>query len=185
MEPASPPPPACADEELVLQAVGGSEEAFRVLYRRHSPRLRGLIRRLLGCVADESDDVLQVVWLRAMLGAATFKRQSALSTWLCGIAVRATMESLRQARRHRAFSLEANAYAPVVDIASRMDISNAMSRLPDHYRVAIVLHDVEGFTHDEIAEQLAIPIGTSKSNLHRARRAMRVLLTPRNEGPTT
>ena len=70
--------PPLPDAALVRQALAGDEEAFRLLYRRHSPRLRGLIRRLIGRAGDDSDDVLQVVWLRAMRGATTFRWTSPL-----------------------------------------------------------------------------------------------------------
>jgi RNA polymerase sigma factor (sigma-70 family) len=181
--PASDPP--LPDDALVQQALAGDEEAFRHLYRRHSPRLRGLIGRLIGSAGDDSDDVLQVVWLRAMRGAATFRWTSSLSSWLCGIAVRASMESLRNGRRRTVFALEHDMEAPAPDIISRLDLENAIARLPEHHRIVFLLHDVEGFTHEDIASQLGIAVGTSKAKLHRARRLMRAMLTPSIEGPPT
>jgi RNA polymerase sigma factor (sigma-70 family) len=179
--PASDPP--LPDAALVRQALAGDEEAFRLLYRRHSPRLRGLIRRLIGRAGDESDDVLQVVWLRAMRGAATFRWTSSLSSWLCGIAVRASMETLRDGRRRTVFALDSDVEAQAPDIVSRLDLENAIARLPEHHRIVFLLHDVEGFTYEEIASQLGIAVGTSKANLHRARRLMRAMLTSSIEGP--
>jgi RNA polymerase sigma factor (sigma-70 family) len=181
--PASEPP--ISDAALVRQALAGDEEAFRVLYRRHSPRLRGLIRRVIGWPGDDSDDVLQVVWLRAMRGAATFRWTSSLSSWLCGIAVRASMETLRDGRRRTLFALDSDLEAPAPDIVARLDLENAIARLPEHHRIVLLLHDVEGFTHEEIANQLGIAVGTSRSNLHRARRLMRVMLTSSLERPPT
>jgi len=181
--PASDPPPP--DAVLVRQALAGDEEAFRLLYRRHSPRLRGLIRRLIGRAGDDSDDVLQVVWLRAMRGAATFRWTSPLSSWLCGIAVRASMETLRDGRRRTVFTLDSDVEAPAPDIVSRLDLEHAIARLPEHHRIVLLLHDVEGFTHEEIASQLGIAVGTSKAKLHRARRLMRAMLTSSIEGPPT
>jgi RNA polymerase sigma factor (sigma-70 family) len=181
--PASDPP--LPDAVLLRQALAGDEEAFRLLYRRHSPRLRGLIGRLIRRARDDSDDVLQVVWLRAMRGAATFRWTSALSSWLCGIAVRASMEALRDGRRGTVFTLDRDVEAPAPDIVSRLDLENAMARLPEHHRIVLLLHDVEGFTHEEIASQLGIAVGTSKAKLHRARRLMRAMLTSSIEGPPT
>jgi RNA polymerase sigma factor (sigma-70 family) len=173
------------DAALVRQSLAGDEEAFRLLYRRHSPRLRGLIRRLIGRAGGDSDDVLQVVWLRAMRGAAAFRWTSSLSSWLCGIAVRASMETLRDGRRRTVFALDSDVEAPAPDIVSRLDLENAMARLPEHHRIVLLLHDVEGFTHEEIASQLGIAVGTSKANLHHARRLMRAMLTSSSEGPPT
>jgi RNA polymerase sigma factor (sigma-70 family) len=177
--------PPLPDAALVRQALAGDEEAFRLLYRRHSPRLRGLIRRLIGRAGDGSDDVLQVVWLRAMRGAATFRWTSPLSSWLCGIAVRASMETLRDGRRRTVFTLDSDVEAPAPDIVSRLDLEHAIARLPEHHRIVLLLHDVEGFTHEEIASQLGIAVGTSKAKLHRARRLMRAMLTSSIEGPPT
>jgi RNA polymerase sigma-70 factor (ECF subfamily) len=181
--PASDPP--LPDAALVRQALAGDEQAFRLLYRRHSPRLLGLIRRLLCRAGDDSDDVLQVVWLRAMRGAPTFRWTSSLSSWLCGIAVRASMETLRDGRRRTVFALDSDVEAPTPDIVSRLDLENAIAKLPEHHRIVFLLHDVEGFTHEEIATQLGIAVGTSKANLHRARRRMRAMLTSSIEGSPT
>jgi RNA polymerase sigma factor (sigma-70 family) len=178
--PASDPP--LPDAVLVRQALAGDEEAFRLLYRRHSPRLRGLIRRVIGRAGHDSEDVLQVVWLRAMRGAATFRWTSSLSSWLCGIAVRASMETLRDGRRRTVVALDSDVEAPASDIVARLDLENAMARLPEHHRIALLLHDVEGFTHEEIANQLGIAVGTSKANLHHARRLMRAMLTSSIKG---
>lgn len=184
IQPALPDPlPSPTDGDLVQLALAGDEAAFRLLYRRHSPRLRGLIQRLVGRAGCDSDDVLQIVWLRAMRGAPTFRWDATLSSWLCGIAVRASMEALRDGRRQTVFALDSNVVAPAIDVGSRLDIESAIARLPDHHRVVFLLHDVEGFTHEEIASQLGIRVGTSKSNLHRARRVMRVMLASFIEGP--
>jgi RNA polymerase sigma factor (sigma-70 family) len=75
--------------------------------------------------------------------------------------------------------------APAPDIVARLDLENAMARLPEHHRIVLLLHDVEGFTHEEIASQLGIAVGTSKANLHRARRLMRAMLTSSIERPPT
>jgi RNA polymerase sigma-70 factor (ECF subfamily) len=177
-------PPMPRDEDLVRDALAGDELAFRLLYRCHTPRVLGLVQRLLGRESSDADDVLQTVWLRAMHGVADFNWNSTLNTWLCGIAVRASLETLRAVRGRTTVSLDDTGVAAAgsADIASRLDIDDAIAAVPQHYRVVFVLHDVEGFTHEEIAEQLAIPLGTSKANLHRARRLLRAKLGTYIEG---
>jgi RNA polymerase sigma-70 factor (ECF subfamily) len=164
------------DRVLVDEALGGNEQSFRVLYRRHTPRVLRLVQRLMGSQGAECDDLMQEVWLRAMVAAPRLRWTSPLQTWLCGIAVRVCAETVRERIRHREAELPDDVAAPELDLAHEIDIDHAMARLPEHYRVVFVLHDVEGRTHQDISEQLGVPIGTSKAYLHRARRQMRVLL---------
>jgi RNA polymerase sigma-70 factor (ECF subfamily) len=165
-----------ADRTLVAEALSGNEQSFRILYRRHTPRVLRLVQRLMGGAGAESDDVMQEVWLRAMLGAPKLRWTSPFQTWLCGIAVRVYAESVRQHLPNREAELPDDIAAPELDLAHNIDIDQAIAALPEHYRVVFVLHDVEGRTHHDIADQLGIAVGTSKANLHRARRQMRVLL---------
>src|SRR5687768_14341709 len=83
------------DKTLVDDALAGNEHSFRLLYRRHTPRVLRLVWRLMGGASAECDDLMQEVWLRAMLGAPKFRWMSSFQTWLCGIAVRAYAESKR------------------------------------------------------------------------------------------
>jgi RNA polymerase sigma-70 factor (ECF subfamily) len=175
-------PAELGDRELVDAALGGDEQAFRLLYRRHTPRLRKLVQRLCGTGGPESDDAVQEVWFRAMTGVQHFRWTSALQSWLCAIAVRVVSEATRAARKGTVLSLEHDVAAPHTDLASQIDIDGAIARVPVHYRLVFVLHDIEGHTHEEIARQLGIAVGTSKSNLHRARRMMRELLGAAFEG---
>jgi RNA polymerase sigma-70 factor (ECF subfamily) len=164
------------DRTLVQGALDGSEQSFRLLYRRHTPRVLRLVRRLTGGDGDACDDVLQDVWLRAMLGAPKFQWNAPFQTWLCGIAVRAYAESVRHRMRRHETDLHDDVAAPELDIAHDIDIDRAIGELPEHYRAVFVLHDVEGHTHRDIARQLGIATGTSKAYLHHARRRLRALL---------
>ena len=138
------------DDALVAMIVrDGSETAFRELFRRHTPRLLQFVMRVLGSAAAEAEDVVQDTWLRAAGALGNFRGDSSFGTWLCGIGLDASLE----------------------------DLDWAIARLPDGCRTVLVLHDVEGFTHDEIASRLGIAEGTSKAQLFKARRAMRALLT--------
>jgi RNA polymerase sigma-70 factor (ECF subfamily) len=124
--------------------------------------------------------VVQDTWLRAYPALVTFRSESSFSTWLCSVGLRAALDSMRKGRRHVADSLfDDDAVSVPVSNDDRVDIETAIERLAPGYRMVLVLHDVEGFTHEEIALQLGIAPGTSKAQLFKARRAMRALLTGR------
>lgn len=149
-----------------------SEEAFNELYARHAPRMYGLARRLLGARAVDADDVLQDAWMRAAPKLASFRGDSSLSTWLCGFIV----NGCRERSPGRLTSEEATLPGASVRFDNPIDVHRALAALADGYRAVLVLHDVEGYTHGEIGAMLGIEPGTSKSQLSRARRAMRAML---------
>lgn len=170
-----------ADRELVARFLTDrSEAAFRQLYRRHTPRLYQTVLRLLGGSETEAEDAVQEVWLRAADGLDGFRWVSALPTWLTGIAV----NICRERRRSRPPEVEAETpgepAAAFTDGSggAALDLERALAALPDGYRRVVVLHDVEGYTHEETARLLGVEAGTSKSQLHQARRALRRLLDP-------
>ena len=173
-----------SDRDLVTRFLAhGDEEAFRLLFRRHTPRLYALTLRLCGGRGDEAEDVIQTTWVRAAGQLARFEWRSALSTWLTGIAINCA----REARRTRSLdasveTLEALA-APAAPPGARIDLDRAIAALPDGYREVLVLHDVEGLTHVEIAASLGVAVGTTKSQLFHARRAVRRWLSPEARVP--
>jgi RNA polymerase sigma-70 factor (ECF subfamily) len=175
-------PLTSADERALCDAVvkAGDERAFRQLYRRHSPAIYQLVLRMLGGSAPDAEDVVQETWVRAVRQFARFRWESSLRTWLCAIALNQAREVLRRRGRAPLTDLEevAPPRAPVSRDGERIDLERAIARLPDGYRTVLVLHDVEGYTHEEISRHLDIAVGTSKSQLFDARRAMRALLQP-------
>jgi RNA polymerase sigma-70 factor (ECF subfamily) len=171
-----PPGPDAPDDLLLTALATGDEAAFRVLYRRHTPRLRWLVLRLLGGHEADTDDAVQEGWVRAVAGLRGFRGDSTFASWLSGIAIRVAWETIRRRRPWAVLEEGEESAIERLDLEERVDLEQALGRLPDPQRMVLVLHDIEGFTHDEIAAQLDMAEGTSKSHLHRARRALRAML---------
>jgi RNA polymerase sigma-70 factor (ECF subfamily) len=148
------------------------EASFLVLYRRHTPYLYRLALRLLGGSPGPAEDAVQETWLRATPRLPEFRGEAALRTWLAGF----TINCCRELRRGDWPAGQAGERA-VAFAGPDVDLERALAGLPDGYREVLVLHDVEGYTHEEIAQRLAISSGTSKSQLSRARRALRERIT--------
>jgi RNA polymerase sigma-70 factor (ECF subfamily) len=157
----------------------GDEKAFRELYRRHTPRLFQFVLRLLSGAEVDAEDVVQETWLRATQHLGRFRWESSLSTWLSGIGLNVCRDLWRK-RNGRDLEWNGSAEPPVLAPRTdeRIDLERAITLLPVGYRTVLILHDLEGFTHDEIGEQLGIAAGTSKSQLSCARRAVRAMLNP-------
>jgi RNA polymerase sigma-70 factor (ECF subfamily) len=166
------------DRTLVATFLRGDEAGFRGLYRRHSPSLFALVRRLLGPRQADAEDVLQETWLRAARGLAAFRWESSLRTWLASIAANTCRERQRANVREPTEPLGDHepATAGAMLGFTDLDVERAVAALPSGYRAAVVLHDVWGLTHEEIGGSLGIDPGTSKSQLHRARRSLKSLL---------
>jgi len=170
-----------ADDRSVASDVArGDEAAFRDLYRRHTPALYRFALRLGGGDAPWAEELVQRVWIRAVEGLPRFGWRSALRTWLCGIAVNCARELWRDAGDRVEEALDHDATGPEASarVDDRIDLERAIAGLPAGYRQVFVLHDVEGFTHGEIAGLMAIEPGTSKSQLYHARRRLRAALRP-------
>ena len=175
--------PQIGDEEqkLVAACQRGEGAALHALYQRYVRRVRTLVARIVG--PEEADEITQEVFLKALRGIGGFRGESQLGTWLYRLAVNAALSyaTRDQARRRRQAGDEALAYLPAeptaeVDPMLSARLTRAMALLPAGYRAVLVLHDIEGLQHDEIAVILNIQIGTSKSQLHKARARMRELL---------
>jgi RNA polymerase sigma-70 factor (ECF subfamily) len=170
------------DRELADAVVrSGDEHAFRTLYRRHTPALWRLALRLGGGDGPWAEELVQRAWIRAVEGLGGFAWRSSLSSWLGGIAINCARELWRESRTRGETSLDSagEAAAPrPIGTEVRLDLERAIERLPDGYREVFVLHDVEGYTHQEIGALLGIETGTSKSQLSRARERLRALLEP-------
>ena len=151
------------------------EAAFRSLYRRHASFLYRFLLQLSGGDAAAAEDGVQETWVRAARGLSGFAWRSSLKTWLAGIAIRWWREERRAAAREAELPGEdALPAAPAIRREiDRVDLERAIAALPAGYRRAILLHDVEGYTHAEVAEITGVDVGTSKSQLSRARAALR------------
>jgi RNA polymerase sigma factor (sigma-70 family) len=161
------------DAALLRRFLDGDEAAFRTLYRRHTPRLRMVVLRLLAFRDADADDVVQETWLAGCRALRDFRGDSAFGTWITTIGVRRAQRRLEINDRAPDAIADDSAHAAVPDIGEAVDIERALSRLPDQHRAVVVLHDIEGFTHEEIADQLGFAVGTSKATLSRARVALR------------
>jgi RNA polymerase sigma-70 factor (ECF subfamily) len=172
-----------SDRALAERVVSrGEEAAFRTLYLRHTPHLYRFMLRLTAGGVPEAEDLMQETWIRAAHGLAKFEWRSAFRTWLMGIALNQYRDLARSnARRIATVEGEWEVPSEATESGLRIDLEHALELLPPGYRTMLVLHDVEGFTHREIAGQLGITDGTSKSQLHQARKAMRRLLGTRPE----
>jgi RNA polymerase sigma-70 factor (ECF subfamily) len=160
----------------VARAAAGDVRAFEELYRRHLPRVHGLVRRMTG--GRDADEITQDVFVRVWQKLGTFRGDASFTTWLHRLAVNVVIERFRteQARRARLHDGEQvfetlAGPAHTGDLA--LDFDTALEKLPDGAREIFVLHDVEGYKHHEIATLLEISAGTSKAQLHRARMMLR------------
>jgi RNA polymerase sigma-70 factor (ECF subfamily) len=173
--------PVEKDRELddVGLASRGDAEAFERLYRSHVGRVNALACWMVG--PDDAEEAVQEVFVRAWQKLGTFAGKSAFGTWLHRVAVNLLLRRRQKRSRHRdRFVSEQVAVEPAVprgDHELRLALETAVGRLPERAREVFVLHDVEGYKHDEIAGLLGIDPGTSRSQLHRARMLLRGHLT--------
>jgi RNA polymerase sigma-70 factor (ECF subfamily) len=158
----------------------GDAAAFHALYARHTAALYALALRLAGDEAD-AEDAVHDTWLRAVEGLHRFRGASSLRTWLIGVLINRVRETAR-ARHHASLDDLPEMAAPGCDDAlvdprvDAVDLERALAELPHGYREVLVLHDVDGHTHEAIGRLLGIEVGTSKSQLSRARRRLRAIL---------
>jgi len=168
-----------SDSSLISGVMAGDETSFRLLYRRHTPRLHALVLRFVGGTVDDAEDVLQETWIAAAAALTGFRHDATFRTWLTGIAINRCRALLRKRGRWAELDDDDSVLAAPVSLgAERIDLERAIALLPPGYRAVVVLHDVEGYTHEEIAHLLGVAIGTSKAQLFHARRALRALLEP-------
>jgi RNA polymerase sigma-70 factor (ECF subfamily) len=170
------------DDRSLANAVvqRGDPRAFRLLYDRHTPALYGLALRYTHGDAPAAEDAVQDAWIRGVSRLGTFRWESALPTWLSAIVVRVVFESRKRAERDAdtdELTDEGADDSRLNGVLDRTDLERAIAALPRGYRDVLLLHDVEGYTHAEIAGLLSIADGTSKSQLSRARAAVRRALT--------
>jgi RNA polymerase sigma-70 factor (ECF subfamily) len=166
-----------AAREHLARAVLGDVEAFERLYRAHVARVHSLARRMAG--SANADELTQDVFVRVWQKLSTFRGESAFSTWLHRLAVNVIIERFRSRAADRLRFIDSDdetvplAVVPAAPHADRLALEAALDELPDGARRIFVLHDVEGYKHEEIATMLGIATGTSKAQLHRARMLLR------------
>jgi RNA polymerase sigma-70 factor (ECF subfamily) len=169
--------------ELVERAKDGDQRAFRTLYERNVDRIYRLAYRMAG---DEhlAMDFTQEAFVRAYERLDQFRGDAAFSTWLHSITVSVALNGLRKVDRHRKRERSLEDAAPVASRSNRVEpglrerIECAVNELPEIYRVVFLMHDLEGYSHGEIAEALDVAEGTSKARLSRARAKLRESLGP-------
>jgi RNA polymerase sigma-70 factor, ECF subfamily len=179
--PDGPTPPSAGVSEAadVALAAAGDQRAFERLYGLHVARVHSLARRMAAGDGDP-DELTQEVFVRAWRRLGTYRGEAAFGTWLHRLAVNVILNWRRSAAGERrridagtdTDGLEGRGIAE----AERLDLEGAIARLPRGARQVFVLHDVEGFKHEEIAAMIGVTAGTSKGQLHRARMLLRGLL---------
>ncbi len=169
------------EREVIARVRAGDGAAERALYEAHVDRVYRLAYRLTGD-DDLARDFTQETFIRAFERLASFRGDSALSTWLHSIATSVVLNGLRKLKRFRgreadletADRVAAGRRSTEPDLKERLD--RAIDDLPERYRMVFVMHDVEGYTHEEIGVALGVETGTSKAQLSRARAKLRAAL---------
>jgi RNA polymerase sigma-70 factor, ECF subfamily len=165
--------------ELIQQAQTGDPRAVRELYRLYSPRVYAIVKRLAGDDAL-AEDWAQEAWVRIFRALGSFRGEARFTTWLHRIAVNSALHGKRWRDRRVIREAPLDDTIPMRaqgdDALLRMKLERAMAMLPERMRQVLVLHDVEGYTHEDIAAFMGVTDGTSKSQLFKARARMRELL---------
>ena len=186
MSPQKPAASAAATEtQLIARAQRGDEEAFAALFEAHKRRVYSLCLRMLGN-PTEAEDLTQEAFLQLFRKISTFRGESAFSTWLHRLSVNVVLMHLRKKGLNQ-ISLDETENSQgepikrdygdddrrLVGSIDRIGLNRAIAELPPGYRTVLILHDVEGYEHNEIAEIMNCSIGNSKSQLHKARLKLR------------
>lgn len=176
------------DNELVRRAQASEVSAFETLYRRHVGRVHGAIWRLCGRDHARADELTQDAFVRAWQKLHSFRFESSFGTWLYRLAVNIALMDIRSRSTHGDFIEDdadflenLPARAPHLCAGEQQDLERAISYLPPRARAVLVLHDVEGWRHEEIAQELGMAVGSSKAQLHRARNLVRQALGESHE----
>jgi len=182
-------PQSAVDLELARAVAAGDSDAFEELYRKYYKRVFSLCLRMLGD-PTLAEDLAQEVFLQVYRKIGSFRGDSAFTTWLHSLTVNQVLMHFRKRGVKLEQTVDDEELASVVDtplgstrrisIVDRLALDKAIAQLAPGYRAVFVLHDVEGYEHEEIAEMLRISVGTSKSQLHKARMRLREWLTGRS-----
>lgn len=171
------------DADLARHAAAGSTAAFEQLYRRHVDRIHGTVLRLAGYDHGRAEELVQEAFVRAWQKLSSFRHESAFGTWLYRLAVNTALMALRSRRndplRDAGDELPEQAGGEGFCPVQRDELTRAIGALPPRARAVLVLHDIEGWKHEEIATALQMAVGSSKAQLHRARGLLRRALGER------
>ena len=178
--------PAASDLELARAAAAGDTAAFEKLYVQHHRRVYSLCLRMLGS-DGQAEDLTQEVFLQVFRKLGGFRGDSAFTTWLHRLTVNQVLMHFRKRGVKLEHTSEEGDFTNVVEtplqstrrisMVDRLALEKAVGELPPGYRTVFVLHDVEGYDHEEISDILQVSVGTSKSQLHKARMRLRQLLS--------
>jgi len=179
---------ASSDYALTRGAARGDAEAFEELYRLHHRRVYTLCLRMTQNEA-EAEDITQDVFIVLLHKAGDYRAEASFTTWLHRMTVNQVLMHFRRKKAKREEQAEDDAEEPgtphhsagsrPAQLIDRITLEDALSRLPPGYRAAFVLHDIEGYEHEEVARLLGCAVGTSKSQLHKARTKLRKILKGR------
>lgn len=179
------------DLDLLRRALEGDDGAFTELVKRHEDRIFALALRMMGSRSD-AFDATQETFLTAYRKGKGFKGDSAFSTWLYRVGINTCKDLLRKRARtpiptDDEVQISRSAYDPAVAerVATRLDVRNALARLPDDYREAVAMHDLGGIPYEEIAQITGAAIGTVKSRISRGRRKLAELMEHRADLSTS
>ncbi|HET9799538.1 MAG TPA: sigma-70 family RNA polymerase sigma factor [Gemmatimonadaceae bacterium] len=178
------------DQLTVQRALGGDQAAMRALWTRHAPHIDVVVRRLVGGDPDLAADIAQEVWIQIFRALPSFRGDSQFGTWAHRIAVNRTLNALRRTRRVASLEVDVDDDTAAVEPDGERallaaSIEEAAAKLSPGARTVFLLHDVEGYTHEEIAKELGITSGGSKSQLFKARAKLRILLAHLIDAPTS
>lgn len=177
-----------AESQIIRNAINGDEAAMRQLWSRHAPHIDVVVRRLVGGDPDLAADIAQEVWIQIFRALPAYRGDAQFSTWAHRIAVNRTLNALRSRRRLNELETDVDESSAIGEMDTdrpflAASIQAAAEQLAPGARTVFVLHDVEGYTHEEIAERLGITSGGSKSQLFKARTKLRRLLAHLIDGP--
>jgi RNA polymerase sigma-70 factor (ECF subfamily) len=169
------------EKHTIQRAIQGDEAAMRALWSRHAPHVDAVVRRLVGNDLDLAADIAQEVWIQIFKALPQYRGDSQFGTWAHRIAVNRTLNALRKTRRLAKIETTVEEDSAIVESNPERSlmmetIATAATKLSPGARAVFMLHDVEGYTHEEIAERLGITSGGSKSQLFKARAKLRTLL---------
>lgn len=171
------------DQELVSEFLKTrDEEIFRKIFRRHTTALYLLALRLTGGAEADSQDLIQETWVRACYNLGNFRWKSALRTWLSGILINCFRDFSKNLSERNETNMPSEVSNNSFEQPNQtLYLEKIIKNLPLGYRQVLVLHDIEGYTHEEISRLLDINIGTSKSQLFHARKSVRKSLQAKQE----